>query len=132
MMTVTDRNHAAYVSSVELENRAAIAIKLLPGTETITACSEDRCAQLKGFRREGEVILVNVAEIAKAMGLTAKFSDDRRQVHFEAAPQPFPNTEMTGVGDLSPNLRLTTVGGTSVSLADFRGKRLLIQSWGSW
>jgi hypothetical protein len=132
MMTVADHNHTAYVSSVELEKAAAIAIKLLPGTDTIAACSEDRCARLKDFLREGDVISVNVAEIAKAMGLTATFSDDRRQVQFEAATPTYPNTSVTGVGDLVPNLRLVTLSGSPVSLADFRGKRLLIQSWGSW
>ena len=133
MIAVTERDHAAYVSSIELENRAAIAIKLLPSADRVVACSEERCAQLEHFVHEGGVVLVDVAELAKALGVTARFSDDRRQVQLDGSATAAPTADAAnGVGDFVPNLRLITIGGAQVSLADFRGKRLLIQSWGSW
>ena len=36
------------------------------------------------------------------------------------------------VGQLAPDLRLTRLDGSPVALADFRGKRVLIDSWASW
>ena len=133
MIPVTERNGAAYVPAAELERSAAIAIKRLPGSESVVACSENRCARVKGFLREGDATLVNVAELSKALGFAARFSDDRRQVHFDVQSRFSPaDASITGVGDLAPNFRIGRLDGTSVSLADFRGKRVLIQSWASW
>lgn len=130
---VTDRNGAAYVSAAELERSAGIAVKKLPGSDAVAACSEDRCARVKGFLREGDVTLVNVAELAKALGFATRFSDGRRQVRFEAERNPSPaDGSVTHVGDLAPNFRVGRLDGGPVSLADFRGKRVLIQSWASW
>jgi peroxiredoxin len=36
------------------------------------------------------------------------------------------------VGSIAPNLRLTRLDGTPVSLDEFRGQRVLINSWASW
>jgi peroxiredoxin len=74
-----------------------------------------------------------VAELAKALGFAARFSDDQRQVRFELASKPAPaDDSVTRVGDLAPNFRVARLDGTPVSLAAFRGKRVLIQSWASW
>lgn len=133
MISVMERNSTAYVSSAELERSAAIAVKKLPGTDAIVACSEARCARVKSFLIEGEVIWVNVAELAKALGFAARFSLDRQQIHFEIDDKSPPtDSSITGIGDLAPNLRLARLDGRPVSLADFRGQRVLIQSWGSW
>jgi len=133
MIAVTERNGAPYVSATELEQNADIAVKTLPGSDAVVACSEDRCARLKAFLREGGVTLVNVAELAKALGLAARFSDGRRQVYFEAeAKPPAADGSITRVGDLAPNFRVARLDGSPVALADFRGKRVLIQSWASW
>src|SRR5687767_2710561 len=133
MIPVTERNGAAYVSTTELERSAGIAVKKLPGSDAVAACLEDRCAPMKGFLREGDLTLVNVAELANALGFTARFSDDRRKVQFEAEPKPVPaDGSITRVGDLAPNFRVARLDGSPVSLADFRGKRVLIQSWFRW
>jgi tetratricopeptide (TPR) repeat protein len=133
MIPVTDRNGADYISAAELERSAGIAIKKLPGSDAVVACSEDRCARVKGFLRDGDVTLVNVAELAKALGFAARFSDGGRQVHLEAGPKSSPaEGSITRVGDLAPNFRIARLDGSPVSLADFHGKRLLIQSWASW
>ena len=130
---VTERHGALYVSAAELERSAAIAIKTLPGGDAVVACSEERCAQVKSFLREGDMTLVNVAELAKALRFAVRFSDDRRQLQFEAQSISSPaDRSVTRVGDLAPNFRVARLNGSPVSLADFRGKRVLIQSWASW
>ena len=133
LMPVTERNGVAYVPATELERSAAIAIKTLPGSDALVACSEARCARVKSSLREGDMILVNVGELTKALGFAARFSDDRWRVQLEAQPKFSPaDGSVTSVGDLAPNFRVVRLDGASVSLADFRGKRVLIQSWASW
>lgn len=133
MMPITERIGVAYISAAELERSAGIAVKKLPGSDAVVACSENRCARVKGFLHEGAVTLINVAELSKVLGLAARFSNDRRQVHFDVQSRPSPaDTSIAGVGDLAPNFRIARLDGSPVSLADFRGKRVLIQSWGSW
>ena len=133
IIPVTERGGAAYVSAADLEFSAGIAVKKLPGIDSVVACSEDRCAQVKSIVRVGEVTWVDVAELAKALGFAARLSDGRRQVHLEAGPKSSPaEGSITRVGDLAPNFRIARLDGSPVSLADFRGKRVLIQSWASW
>ena len=133
MMPITERNGTAYISATELERRAAIAIKKLPGSDAVVACSDARCARVKGFLHEGDVTLVNVAELSKALGFAARFTNDRRKVHFDPQSRSSPaDASITGVGDLAPNFCIARLDGTPVSLADFHGKRVLIQSWASW
>ena len=133
MVPVMERNGHAYVSATELERSASVAIKRLPGSDAVVACSEDRCARVKGVFREGSVTWVSATELANALGFAARFSDDRRQVRFEAEGKPsHASDSVTHVGDLAPNFRLPRLDGSAVSLADFRGRRVLIQSWASW
>jgi len=133
MIPVAERKGGAYVAAPELERNAGIAIKTLPGSDAVVACSENRCARVKGSLREGDVALINVAELTKALSFSARFSDDRRQVQFKSEPAPFTDDgAVTRVGDLAPNFRVARLDGSPVSLADFRGKRVLIQSWASW
>jgi hypothetical protein len=133
MMPVAERNGALYLKAAELEQGAPIAVKNLPGTDAIVVCSEDRCARLTDFVREGEITWLGVTQLAKTLGFTARFSDDRKHVRFESGPKlVHADNSVTGVGDLAPNFRVAGLDGRAVSLADFRGKRVLIQSWASW
>jgi len=133
IIPIAERDGAAYASSADLESGAAIAVKKLPGSDAFVVCSADRCAQVRSIVREGEVTWVNVAELAKALGFAPRFSNDRRQVQFEVESKlSSGDTSITRVGDLAPNFRMALLDGSPVSLADFRGKRVLIQSWGSW
>ena len=133
MIPVIERNGVTYVSAMQLERSAAVAIKKLPGSDAVVACSEDRCGQVKAFLRESNMTFVSVAELAKALGFAARFSDDRKQVRFEAGSKTSPvDNSISRVGDLAPNFRLARLDGSPVSLAEFRGKRVLIQSWASW
>ena len=133
MIPVVERNGAACVSATELERNAGVAIKRLPGSDAVVACLEDRCARVKGIFREGDVTLINAMELANALGFAARFSADRHQVHFEVKPRLSPaNDSVTHVGDLAPNFSIARLDGSPISLADFRGRRVLIQSWASW
>lgn len=133
MIPVTERNATACITATDLEHGASIAIKNLPGRDAIVACSEERCARVKSFAREGEITWIGVTELAQALGFAARFSDDRKHVRFEAEGKLLrADSSVRGVGDLAPNFRLRGLDGRAVSLADFRGKRVLIQSWASW
>jgi peroxiredoxin len=67
------------------------------------------------------------------LAFSARFSVDRRLVQFEGkAKSAATDSFITRVGDLAPNFRVVRLDGRPVSLADFRGKRVLIQSWASW
>lgn len=134
MASVVERRGAVYASAEELELSAGIAVKKLPGSDAVVACWESRCVKLtSGFLREGDVTLVDVAALAKALSLAVRFSDDRRQVQVAAEGTSSPvSSAIASVGDLAPNFRVSRLDGTPVSLADFRGKRVLIQSWASW
>ena len=132
IISVKERNGTAYVSSADLERGAGIAIKKLRN-DAVVACSEDRCALVKDFLRDGDETLINVTELSNALGFAPRFSDGRRHVQFETKSQSSPaNSAITGVGDLAPNFRVARLDGRPVSLTDFRGKRVLIQSWASW
>jgi hypothetical protein len=133
MIPITERNGAAYVSTTDLERSASIAVKMLPGSDAVAVCHEDRCAPMKGLLREADRTLVNVTELAKALGFAARFSDDRQKVQFEPESKPLSGKgSITRIGNLAPNFRVARLDGSPVSLADFRGKRVLIQSWASW
>jgi len=71
--------------------------------------------------------------LSKALGLGAQFSRDKRQVRFDVvAREPSGSDPVAAVGQLAPNFRLPKLEGGTVSLAEFRGKRVLIESWASW
>ena len=129
MMAVNERAGTAFVAGSELARRAGIAVKRLPDTDSVVACLEDRCALLKQAELDGDEIWVGASELAKALGLEIRFSADRRLVAFSPASQtPAPAGAITRLGQLAPNFRVAKLDGTPISLTDFRGKRVLIQS----
>ena len=133
MIPVMEQGGATYVAGTKLGRDAAIAIKKMPGSDLVVACSRERCAQLKDFVLKGDEIWVSTAALAKALGLSARFTADKRQVRFEVmAQEPSVSNSTARVGQLAPNFRLPKLDGGTVSLADFRGKRVLIESWASW
>lgn len=132
-MPVMERAGRAYVSASALERHAGIAIKSLPGQEGVVACARERCAPVRDSLREGGDTLVSADALANALGAEAKFDSTRKTVGFEF--KALSNAAMDGiarVGQLAPNFRLTRLDGTPVALTDFRGKRVLINSWASW
>jgi len=133
MIETTERAGRLYVAASDLSKDADIAIKSLPGQKPMVACSRDRCAVVSGCLRSGDEILVPVMELTEALGAKARFDEKRQRVGFE-----FPSraeSALAGharVGQLAPDFRLVKLDGGAVSLSDFRGKRVLINSWASW
>jgi hypothetical protein len=130
---VIERNGVLYASGGALEREAEIAIKELPSQKPVAACHRERCALVANTIRIKGELFVPVLALADALGGKAVLDEQRKRVRFEfASDAPLPTESIARVGGLVPNLRLTTLEGKTVSLADFRGKRVLINSWASW
>ncbi len=133
MLAVMGQDGVTYVAGSELERHAAIVVKTLPGSDSLVACSGERCTRLKDFVRKGDEIWVGTSALARVLGLSTHFSADRRSVRFAFATQEPPALNaIAQVGQLAPNFRVTKLDGSAVSLADLRGRRVLINSWASW
>jgi hypothetical protein len=132
-LSVLEQAGISYVAAAELERHASIAVKSLPGEDLLVACSGDRCVRLKEFVRKDDKIWVSVTNLAGMLGLRPNFTTDQRFVRFTMADREPPAPGATArVGQLAPNFRVAKLDGTAVSLADFRGQRVLINSWASW
>ena len=42
------------------------------------------------------------------------------------------NSNLTKVGDVVPDMSLPTLGGGTVNLRDYAGKKLILFMWASW
>jgi hypothetical protein len=131
MLSVIERGGRAHVLASRLEHQAGIAIKRLPGQQQIVACSGELCAFVTEFIDEEGDLLVPVESLATALHAKPRFDDVRRNVRFEL-PATLSNNIPARVGRLAPDFRLRKLDGTWVALSDFRGKRVLINSWASW
>jgi hypothetical protein len=132
-LPVVVRDGQAHVTATALEREAGIVIKKLPGRGQYVACGAEQCAPLKSVLTEGETLLVSVAGVSEALTLTVNFDDGRQHVTLVPAPPGSVTASGTArVGSIAPNLRLTKLDGTPVSLDEFRGQRVLINSWASW
>lgn len=132
-VAVTMKGAEPCVAATTLEREAGIVIKRLPGRGGFVACAADRCAPVKPVHAEGDNWLVPVAGLSEAMNLTASYDTARRYVTFgRAASDSMTNAGPVRVGAIVPNLRLTKLDGTSVSIDELRGQRVLINSWASW
>ncbi|MBM3840128.1 MAG: redoxin domain-containing protein [Verrucomicrobia bacterium] len=133
VIRTTERNGLAYVTAKSLSEQAGIAVKSLPGQNQIAVCAGDRCAPLKEFVRDGPETLIPVAALAEVLGAVATFDKNRERVSLAFRPATSPTgAGIARVGQLAPNFRLAKLDGGSVALSDFRGKRVLINSWASW
>jgi hypothetical protein len=132
-MPTLERNGRAHVSVSSLAGHKDIAVKQLPGSGEWVICSGERCALLKEVARDRDETLVSVEALAHSLGATPRFDTKRRRVilAFERPGQVASDT-VPRPGSLAPNFRLTRLDGTPVSLSDFAGKRVLINSWASW
>jgi hypothetical protein len=132
LATIT-KDGATYVAAAALEREAGIVTKRLPAHGEFVACGKELCAPLKGVVTDGDTLLVPVAALSEAMSLTANFDDSRRHVTFVPAPRESgARNGPVRVGALAPNLRLSKLDGTPVTLDELRGQRLLINGWASW
>ena len=133
MIPVVEREGRPHVSASLLANEAGVAIKQLPGQNAVAACYRERCVLIQNAILQAREILVPVASLAEALRATAQFDDTGRKVGFVFADEANVPVEFAaGVGRLAPNIRLTRTDGSAVALSDFRGQRVLINSWASW
>jgi hypothetical protein len=133
MISVMQQNGVAYVPGSELEQDGRVAVKSLPGRDEVVVCSSAHCALVKDFVRKGDEIWVSTPALEKALGWKSRFSPDRRSVSFAfESPEVSTTDSPARVGQLAPNFQVVRLDGSLVSLADFRGKRVLINSWASW
>lgn len=132
-LPVIMKDGQAHVAAAVLEREVGIVIKRLPGREEFVACGPEQCAPLRSLLREGDTLLVPVAGLSEAMNLTATFDENRR--HVALVPAPSRSAAASGIprlGAIAPNLRLTKLDGTPVTLDELRGQRVLVNSWASW
>jgi len=133
MIETKERAGRLFVAAADLSKDADIAIKSLPGQKQMVACSRDRCAVVSGSLREGDEILVPVKELTEALGAMAQFDEKGQRVRFEFSSQAAAAAiGPARLGQLAPDFRLVKLDGGVVSLSDFHGKRVLINSWASW
>ena len=127
------RDGQAHVTAAALEREAGIVVKRLPGRGEFIACGSERCALVKSVLTDRDTMLVPVAGLSEAMNLTATFDESRRHVALVPGRREAASTAGPArVGAIAPNLRLTQLDGTPVSLDELRGQRVLINSWASW
>jgi len=127
------RNGQAHVAATALERETGIVIKSMPGVGGFVACDASRCARLKSVLVEGDTLLAPVPDLGAALDLAVSFDSNRS--HVTLVPSSRQSSASTGpatVGAVAPNLLLTLLDGTPVSLDELRGQRVLINSWASW
>lgn len=132
-LVVVLRNNEPHVNAAALEREAGIVIKRLPGSGEFVACGTGQCAVLKSVVSDGETLLVRLSDLTEALHLKAAFDEDRR--HVTLTPEPREAAAAAGPlqpGVIAPNFRLTKLDGSPVSLDEFRGRRVLLNSWASW
>jgi hypothetical protein len=128
-----ERSGVAYVRASDLESDGRVAVKNLPDHDEVVACSGQRCALVKDIVRKGDDLWVSTAALETALGLKVRFNGDRSSVSLIFESQEASATESPArVGQLAPNFQVARLDGSLVSLADFRGKRVVINSWASW
>src|SRR5262245_18447960 len=130
---VVMRHGKPHIAAEALERDAGIVVKRLSSRGEFVACGPEQCARLEAVLTEGETWLVPVAGLSAALNLTATLDDSGR--HIALTPARVEASRIAGlarVGSIAPTLRLTRLDGTPVSLDEFRGQRVLINSWASW
>jgi len=133
-VTVFERDGRSYVGAKSLAAVLQIGLKPLPGRPEFAVCYQERCAVVRSVvaAANGDQ-LVEVEALAEALDAEAIFDAGRKSVGFRFSKAA--TTESVGppqIGGFAPNFKLTTLTGGVVSLADFRGRRVLINSWASW
>ena len=122
-----------FVQAAALGREAGVSVKRLPGSDAVAVCIQDRCAAIEGsFEEEGQLWLP-VAPLADVLGLVLQPAPDGQSASISLGSSPGSRgTGVPKVGSLAPNFRLPRLDGSMLALSDFRGKRVLINSWASW
>jgi len=105
----------------------------LPGRMEFAMCYQERCAAVQSVVATNGEQLVDVQALAKALDAAAIFDAGRKSVGFDFSKSaPTASVGQPQIGGFAPNFKLTTLTGEVVTLADYRGRRVLINSWASW
>lgn len=135
LMKITTIGDTSYVSAGELEQKSGIAVKALEGQEALVVCHGERCALVRDYRKADGHWLIAVDALARSLDSQVHWSRDRSKVRLDLeSPSKKASTKSLrpDVGQLAPDMSLRRLDGTRVALSDFRGKRVLINSWASW
>jgi hypothetical protein len=99
----------------------------------MVACYRERCATLEGVVSAAEGLLVPISSLEKSLDASAVVDSSRKTVTFDfSKADAVASDSAPGVGRLAPNFRLTKLDGSAINFSEFRGKRVLINSWASW
>lgn len=133
-IAVLEREGQSYVSAKELASVLHIGVKQLPGRAEYAVCFEDRCALMTNVMTEAKGgQLVEIHALAKALNAEAIHSPGARFTKFMFSKSQVENlANLPQPGNFAPDFTLTTLAGKTVSLSDYRGRRVLINSWASW
>lgn len=123
-----------YVGAAALAEFYQIGLKSLPGRAEFVLCHRERCALVQAVITDpGGQRLVEIAAVAKALDAEVVYEAGRKAVRFNFITTTRAKTAgLPQVGGFAPSLTLKTLDGRVVSLADYRGRRVLINSWASW
>jgi hypothetical protein len=98
-------------------------------------CSERQCIPLPAGRekefvvRRGEAVLFNLDEFARFLRMPSAH-DAKHNVWYFGPRLTEQNNYLETL--VAPNFTLTDLDGKEHSLADFRGKKVLLITWASW
>lgn len=134
MIPILVRDGREYASAAALATVYQIGLKSLPGRTEFVLCHQDRCALINAVVTElNGNQLVGIEALAKALGAESDFSSGRKSVGFTFSKTT--GDKFAGLpqaGSFAPHFTLKTLDGKPVSLTDYRGRRVLINSWASW
>ena len=131
-MKYIDRDGRFFVSALELEIHAEIAVKPLPGRSELVACRAERCILVDRQELGGDKVWISLDQIAEGFGARWSADESRNVARLEfdggivgdsASPDDVP------VGVLAPSMRFPLLGGGAMSLDEFRGERVLMNRW---
>lgn len=108
-------------------------IQSLPGGKGLLICTEKSCTPLRPeqLRGKGTQTLAPARLVGQALGVAVTWDEQRRSVSLH---QGISTADGDGlrVGAYLPEITLPDLEGKPVSLAAFRGKKLLLYMWASW
>ena len=116
-----------YVRSQSLKG-AGIEFKNLPGEPRLALCTSNSCVLVSDFLREDETLWIARSELETA---GVKFTELNGKWQVNILPVK-PGETGTRVGAFAPAIQFELLDGRRVRLADFTGKRVLINNWASW
>lgn len=79
-----------------------------------------------------QVIMAGVGPEARQQAYNTWLNQRRSKANIKIYLNGKPESLLAGVGEPAPNFTLTTLTGQTVSLADYRGRVVLVNFWATW